>query len=145
MKNSWHIQKIISLERGIPNAMFRCFTLSLLLSIVIVVTSDMLYNDDDDDKMSHVEPFFNDATKCDYGTSSILISSSEINNLIPNHSVSVMENTQQISLYNLWSYLLYRWSIVLYFVPLIVIILCKCKIINCDVRLIYGNMPDDYI
>uniref|UniRef100_A0A0R3RB78 Anoctamin n=1 Tax=Brugia timori TaxID=42155 RepID=A0A0R3RB78_9BILA len=55
-----------------------------------------------------------------------------------------LESTQQISLYNLWSYLLYRWSIVLYFVPLIVIILCKCRIINCDVRLIYGNMPDDF-
>ncbi|OZC12205.1 hypothetical protein X798_00726 [Onchocerca flexuosa] len=121
--------------------MFRCFTLSLLLSVVVTVIGNMLHNDD----INHAQPFCNDATKCDYSATSVLFSHSEVNDLISSHSVSVMENSQQISLYSLWSYLLYRWSIVLYFVPLIVIILCKCKIINCDVRLIYGNMPDDFV
>ncbi|KAL3984620.1 putative integral membrane protein [Acanthocheilonema viteae] len=118
--------------------MFRWFTLSLLL---LIVTGNVLYIAG----VNHPQPFCNDDTKCDYSTTSILFSSPESNNLIPSHSISVVENSQQISLYNLWSYLLYRWSIVLYFVPLIVIILCKCKIINCDVRLIYGNMPDDFV
>ncbi|EFO17769.1 hypothetical protein LOAG_10730 [Loa loa] len=119
--------------------MFRCFTLSLLLP---VISSDMLYTND----INRIQPFCNDdADKCNYAATSVLFPNPEINNVIPSHSVSVMEINQQISLYNLWSYLLYRWSIVLYFVPLIVIILCKCKIINCDVRLIYGNMPDDFM
>ncbi|CAG9539023.1 unnamed protein product [Cercopithifilaria johnstoni] len=116
--------------------MFRWYMLSLLLPII---TSNTLYTGD----VNNLQPFCNDGTNCDYSSTSVLFSSSESSNLIPSHSVSVLENSQQISLYNLWSYLLYRWSIVLYFVPLVVIILCKCKIINCDVRLIYGNMPDD--
>ncbi|VIO97933.1 Uncharacterized protein BM_BM17739 [Brugia malayi] len=118
--------------------MFRCFTLSLLL--LSVITSDMICTGD----VSDAQSLCSDAAKCDY-SNSIMFSSPEVNNLIASHSVSVLESTQQISLYNLWSYLLYRWSIVLYFVPLIVIILCKCRIINCDVRLIYGNMPDDFV
>ncbi|VDK78729.1 unnamed protein product [Litomosoides sigmodontis] len=119
--------------------MFRWFTLSLLLP---TITSNMLHTG----AVSHPEPFCNDDdTNCDYSATSVLFSSPESNNLIPNYSVSVVENSQQISLYSLWPFLLYRWSIVLYFVPLVVIVLCKCKIINCDVRLIYGNMPDDFV
>uniref|UniRef100_A0A915ADU7 Uncharacterized protein n=1 Tax=Parascaris univalens TaxID=6257 RepID=A0A915ADU7_PARUN len=63
--------------------------------------------------------------------------------LINSDSITVAALSQLYSLKNFWSYLLYRWSIGLYFVPLIVIVLCKCKLINCDVRLMYGSMPDE--
>ncbi|KHN85185.1 hypothetical protein Tcan_04200 [Toxocara canis] len=63
--------------------------------------------------------------------------------LIYSDSITVTALSQLYSLKNFWSYLLYRWSIGLYFVPLIVIVLCKCKLINCDIRLMYGSMPDE--
>ncbi|MFH4982494.1 hypothetical protein AB6A40_009203 [Gnathostoma spinigerum] len=63
--------------------------------------------------------------------------------IITSQSITVPNVDQVNSFKSLWSYLLYRWSIILYFVPLIVIILCKCKLINSDVRLMYGSDPDD--